>query len=728
MASFVYQYGRNNCAYYPTYWTNPATVFGWFVDASYNVSDGATTIDWAGLQALNSGYTGETVSATITGRSYSQAVDPLDADYTRSTFKVSGLGVGAASASFVPAYLIVADVTGNLFACFDLLEGVSQLSTYSGSEDFGVCWPDGLAWHASYYTATPFSTFLYTSGAYPANTAPSGGTSVYEASYNVSVLWDGTDGSVLYRLVPADYRLPNRFALSSSSTYIDALNYAFSGTTAISDGTGTRTTVGSNPAEYRTTTITIPSANIASAFTCAKVLVYSYFATQLVAAIDVPDTAIATGSDARLEYAGTKVLSFTNYSDAAAFAPAPAQGGPSTVEPDYLQLRDAITGLLQPEPSFRVLGLVALWTPYTYTGAPAELLHNTGEIVAEIPAVEAALVGGPSPYVVAELNKLRADMRAEMLPIFSAEVEAKLPLASAALAATTNAIGANLPVLRSALTAASGTAAVVSARLTTTSASLTSQAGGLVSISASIPRPTADIRTVTGVGATIAGRITRVRSSLTGWVVNQASIASELPSYRAVLAGVSGVNAVITPALTRLEASLEDAPISGTTFVATYVVNTRSFAVTEYGNYDFTSYTRLTDGVYMSGPDGVSKIDGTQDVLLIDTGDQIDTTTAPIPCSWTTGNVDFGSVQQKRVTDIYSSVTGDGDIAVTVSADKGDPYEYRSADFDAASNKERQIQVGKGLKGRFWTFTFAKDAPFVHNDSHVAVVDLSRRV
>lgn len=152
-----------------------------------------------------------------------------------------------------------------------------------------------------------------------------------------------------------------------------------------------------------------------------------------------------------------------------------------------------------------------------------------------------------------------------------------------------------------------------------------------------------------------------------------------------------------------------------------WVMNTETTAGSRYDNFDFESIVQTTDGVFAVGIDGLYLLDHIAD----DEGDQI-------AASVTSGFVDFGVTQQKRLDGVYFGYTSDGKINVTVEVkDSGhQPYTYSLEQSASSAPVNGRVVPGKGLVGRYWRITVSnKDgAYFAVYDATIDIAVSARRL
>lgn len=162
--------------------------------------------------------------------------------------------------------------------------------------------------------------------------------------------------------------------------------------------------------------------------------------------------------------------------------------------------------------------------------------------------------------------------------------------------------------------------------------------------------------------------------------------------------------------------------------VLVHVVNTKgvvtttrtgqemTYPVTTFDNFLFNSFAEINGKYYAAGAEGLV---------------QIDVEDAPqplVPWSFATGWQDFGSVQQKRVSDFYMAMRSKGNIVLEVAVDEGEFYEYPLKPLDIETLNQRRSLVGKGLRGRYWKFRLSGDADFDFDSFMVSMANTSRRV
>lgn len=152
------------------------------------------------------------------------------------------------------------------------------------------------------------------------------------------------------------------------------------------------------------------------------------------------------------------------------------------------------------------------------------------------------------------------------------------------------------------------------------------------------------------------------------------------------------------------------------THVLTHVTNTNTEAVTTFDNYQFNSMTRFA-GKYLAASD-----DG---IVWLDDPASVEEITGTI----TTGMLHFGSDMQKRVSDFFIAMRSEGPITLRVSTDEvQSKFEYVINPLTISTMKQRRTLIGKGLKGKYWTFELACDYSFDYDTMSIMAFELSRRL
>lgn len=134
---------------------------------------------------------------------------------------------------------------------------------------------------------------------------------------------------------------------------------------------------------------------------------------------------------------------------------------------------------------------------------------------------------------------------------------------------------------------------------------------------------------------------------------------------------------------------LKAAYISPGGTLATWVMNTRNSAVTEYQNYGFNSFARMGRKYIGASRDGLFELDGPTD------------DGADITWSLKSGYSQFNGSRRNGFKAIYLAMRGEGDYVLKLDTADGKHYGYKIRAHDGATTK---IPIGKGLQARYWSF------------------------
>src|SRR5690606_33481148 len=121
--------------------------------------------------------------------------------------------------------------------------------------------------------------------------------------------------------------------------------------------------------------------------------------------------------------------------------------------------------------------------------------------------------------------------------------------------------------------------------------------------------------------------------------------------------------------------------------ITTWAMNTRTGAVTEYGNYAFNSFANFGN-VYLGASDqGVHELRG-------DTDDGED-----IIARLRSGYLQFGGTHLSRLKAAYISARGEGDVYLKIITADGAEYVYTVPTREMRSTK---VHMGKGQRARYF--------------------------
>ena len=127
---------------------------------------------------------------------------------------------------------------------------------------------------------------------------------------------------------------------------------------------------------------------------------------------------------------------------------------------------------------------------------------------------------------------------------------------------------------------------------------------------------------------------------------------------------------------------------SGTT--TTWVVNTRTNAVTEYGNYDFRSFASMGNRYIAAGPEGLYELDG-------DTDDG-----AAIISRMMGGYLQLNEKKMFGIKGAYVAIRGGGRFYLRLISGDGREYTY---ELRAQPNMmTTKVKVGKGIRTTYMAF------------------------
>lgn len=123
--------------------------------------------------------------------------------------------------------------------------------------------------------------------------------------------------------------------------------------------------------------------------------------------------------------------------------------------------------------------------------------------------------------------------------------------------------------------------------------------------------------------------------------------------------------------------------------ITTWVMNTRTAAVTEYTNYTFNSFARM----------GNKYLGATKDGLYELTGD--DDAGSSIIADLKSGLAQFAGVRLASFKAAYIAARGGGSYVLRIFTGDGDRYDYA---VTADNMKTARIDMGKGIRARYFAF------------------------
>jgi hypothetical protein len=123
--------------------------------------------------------------------------------------------------------------------------------------------------------------------------------------------------------------------------------------------------------------------------------------------------------------------------------------------------------------------------------------------------------------------------------------------------------------------------------------------------------------------------------------------------------------------------------------LTTWVMNTRTGAVTEYTNYAFNSFAQLGNKYLGASEDGIFELLGDDDA-----GEDI---IARIK----SGYLQFGGTQLSRLKEAYIAATGEGAMILRILTKDGETYDYS---VDTRDGRSTKVNMGKGQRSRYFAF------------------------
>lgn len=126
-----------------------------------------------------------------------------------------------------------------------------------------------------------------------------------------------------------------------------------------------------------------------------------------------------------------------------------------------------------------------------------------------------------------------------------------------------------------------------------------------------------------------------------------------------------------------------------------WVMNARTGALVEYGNFDFNSLASFSGRYLAAGPNGLYLLGGDLDDM-----DDIDAVLR-------TGLNDYGSSFLKRIPRVYLSGDQEGDIYFSTISTEDGKRTYALNDNTMPGEQMRRVPIGRGPKSVRWQFEIA---------------------
>src|ERR1700747_980243 len=123
--------------------------------------------------------------------------------------------------------------------------------------------------------------------------------------------------------------------------------------------------------------------------------------------------------------------------------------------------------------------------------------------------------------------------------------------------------------------------------------------------------------------------------------------------------------------------------------VNTWVMNTRTGAVTEYSNFNFNSYAKLGTRYLAAAPEGLYELTGSDDQGTA------------IAAEVAGGFLQFGGTQLSRLKAAYLGMRGAGQFYLKIETGDGVTYTYG---VETRSMRSTKVHMGKGQRSRYFAY------------------------
>lgn len=125
--------------------------------------------------------------------------------------------------------------------------------------------------------------------------------------------------------------------------------------------------------------------------------------------------------------------------------------------------------------------------------------------------------------------------------------------------------------------------------------------------------------------------------------------------------------------------------------VKTWAINTTTKAHSTYTNYNFDSYIEEGGRILATLADGIYALEGNTD------------NTQKIGATLKSGVLDFGSINQKTISDAYIHARTQGsDLTLSTIVDETKITEYELIGDDKTGMRNRRVKTSLGVRGRSW--------------------------
>lgn len=130
---------------------------------------------------------------------------------------------------------------------------------------------------------------------------------------------------------------------------------------------------------------------------------------------------------------------------------------------------------------------------------------------------------------------------------------------------------------------------------------------------------------------------------------------------------------------------------------STFAMNVSRHGLTSYTNFAFNSYAAFGEQIIAASSSGLFILGGSKDV------------TVDISAKARTGLSDFGSEFSKRVGSAYIGYRADGNAVLTVLTNEDEVNLYSLEPRQYLQAHTSRVNLGKGVKGRYWQIEFANE-------------------
>lgn len=137
--------------------------------------------------------------------------------------------------------------------------------------------------------------------------------------------------------------------------------------------------------------------------------------------------------------------------------------------------------------------------------------------------------------------------------------------------------------------------------------------------------------------------------------------------------------------------------VSPSGFASTWAVNTRTNAVTEYRNFNFTGFAQMGLKYIACDQNGLYELDGPKDL------------NASIIAEIETGFMQLNDSRLGGLKGLYLGMTAQGEFLAKIAAGDGREYVYRVVAQPGLETTK--INVGKGLRSRYLSFKLVSMGP-----------------